>query len=127
MKKTIAFLAAFVMALSVVSISFALVSQPDQIQPFLGVWTRLTEDNHRIMVVIGKNEALGHFTALRVEFADNVSSCTEFSLTYDEELQCLYLTKSPESVTVRCKVEDGNLLIYHVFNNTEVVYQKLEN
>lgn len=42
-------------------------------------------------------------------------------------LQCLYLTNSPESVTVRCKVEDGNLLIYHVFNNTEVVYQKLEN
>lgn len=46
---------------------------------------------------------------------------------YGRQLQCLYLTNSPESVTVRCKVEDGNLLIYHVFNNTEVVYQKLEN
>lgn len=50
MKKTIAFLTAFVMALSVVNISFALVSQPDQIQPFLGVWTRLTEDNYNVSI-----------------------------------------------------------------------------
>ena len=106
MKKIFVFIISLVIILSMATSSLAIVDKSENIEQYIGVWYT-KEDNTQRVLIIGYNNDLRYYTALYLTYGlDNkVASSFEYSITYDDELGIIYLSRAAESITFKVKMQ----------------------
>ena len=132
MKKITALMLVTIMALSVVNTSFAVVKDSDieNIIKYVGMWYNHDNDNanEQSVIVIGKgldSDNLNCTVHLISTDDHNNTLNNSYDITIDNKLDVLYCTNNEKLVAFTLKLEDDKLIRHSLYNDKELIYEKM--